>query len=123
MDPKDWYKVDVLTCAAPNLRHIDLRYSDDNIDEASEITKDGLRALFTSRIRRIFQVAAENEAEVLILGAFGCGAFRNPPEIVASVFEELSAEYQYYFETIEYAVFCRDYETENYKIFQAHLEK
>ena len=123
MDPKDWYKVDVLTCAAPNLRHIDLRYSDDNIDEASEITKDDLRALFTSRIRRIFQVAAENEAEVLILGAFGCGAFRNPPEIVASVFEELSAEYQYYFETIEYAVFCRDYETENYKIFQAHLEK
>lgn len=123
MAPEDWYKVDVLTCAAPNLRHIDLRYSSDNIDEASEITKDALRELFRSRIRRIFQIAAENEAEVLILGAFGCGAFQNPPEIVASVFEELSREYQNYFDVIEYAVFCRDHDTENYKAFQAHFEK
>lgn len=39
------------------------------------------------RIERIFRIAAANQAEVLILGAFGCGAFCNPPEIVAKAFQ------------------------------------
>ncbi|MCR4752152.1 MAG: hypothetical protein K5852_07635 [Eubacterium sp.] len=36
--------------------------------------------------------------EVLILGAFGCGSFRNPPELAALVFREITEEYRRNFE-------------------------
>ena len=71
-----------------------------------------------SRIRRIFAVAAYERNDVLVLGAFGCGAFRNPPEVVAKVFHKVMDDYREYFETIEYAVFHTDKETENYKSFE-----
>ena len=51
-----------------------------------KITKQGLWALLKTHIRRIFKVAALEGNEVLILGAFGCGTFRNPPDVVADVF-------------------------------------
>jgi uncharacterized protein (TIGR02452 family) len=68
-------------------------------------------------VERIFRVAAKNGAEVLILGAFGCGAFRNPPEIVAKAFKAVQEKYESYFEVIEYAVFCGRHETLNYDTF------
>ena len=52
----------------------------------AKITKQGLWALLKTHIRRIFKVAALEGNEVLILGAFGCGTFRNPPDVVADVF-------------------------------------
>ncbi len=118
MKEEDWYKVDVLTCAAPNLRREPSNlYNPEGGKAAVGLTEDKLKALLQSRIRRIFQVAIANGAEVLILGAFGCGAFRNPPELVAEVFKEFTTEYQECFDTIEYAVFCREHETENYDAF------
>ena len=84
----------------------------------AEITYENLRKLHKSRIKRIFDVAVANQAEVLILGAFGCGAFRNPPKLVSEVFAELTKEYRDYFNVIEYAIFCADYETDNFKAFR-----
>ena len=49
-----------------------------------------LKKLHRSRIQRIFEAAVANKAEVLILGAFGCGAFRNPRKLVAEVFSKIS---------------------------------
>lgn len=118
MQESDWYNVDVLTCAAPNLRREPNNlYNPGSGKAVTGLTAEKLRELLSSRIRRIFQVAMTNGAEVLILGAFGCGAFRNPPALVAEVFKDLTGEYQKYFDTIEYAVFCRGYETENYDAF------
>lgn len=118
MQESDWYKVDVLTCAAPNLRNEPSNlYNPKGGKAATDFRRDKLRELLYSRIERIFQVSMANGAEVLIFGAFGCGAFRNPPELVAEVFKELTEEYKYYFDIIEYAVFCREYETENYDAF------
>ncbi len=65
-----------------------------------------------------FHRAAANENEVLILGAFGCGAFRNPPEIVAKVFNTVMQDYLYHFDSIEYAVYHTEREAANYEAFK-----
>lgn len=41
------------------------------------------------RIKNIFEVALDNNIKVLILGTFGCGAFKNPLEIVATAFQSV----------------------------------
>lgn len=100
----DWFKTDVIVAAAPQLG-----WSYDG---------NRYRELMTSRIKRILDVAAKEKTEVLILGAFGCGAFRNPPEIVAEIFASLIKNYS--FETVEFAVFCYKVTT-NYDVFNEKL--
>jgi len=66
-------------------------------------------------------VASKENVDVLILGAFGCGAFNNPPKIVAKVFKELLSNYS--FKTVEFAVFCRDEHVgDNYDVFKDTFE-
>lgn len=114
-----WWRVNILTCAAPNLRE---RPSNPMNPHAGykqvKVTPAELATLLTSRIRRIFEVAVANENEVLILGAFGCGAFRNPPETVAKVFYNVMQDFMGYFDTIEYAVYHTEREIANYEAFQ-----
>ena len=118
MDEKDWYKVDVITCAAPNLRDVPSNYMNPHAgDKAADISDDELYKLHVKRISRIFQAAVAGGVDVIILGAFGCGAFMNSPEVVAKAFKKVQSEYEQYFETIEYAVFCGGSETPNYIAF------
>lgn len=118
MDEEDWYQVDVLTCAAPNLRDMPSNLMNPYAgDKDAEIGDDGLVELHLQRVERIFRVAAANGAEVLVLGAFGCGAFCNPPEIVAKAFRTVQTKYESYFDAVEYAVFCGGHETQNYDVF------
>lgn len=110
----EWWNVDVITCAAPNLRIIPSNYMNPNAgSRKADISLEGLRALHMARIQRIFEVVMANKAEVLILGAFGCGAFCNPPELVAGVFAEFTEKYRKCFDTIEYAVFYTEREKKN----------
>jgi len=119
MPEEEWYKVDIITCAAPNLRHMPSNFMNPFAGEkAAQIDNGNLLKMHIKRIERIFEVAITNGAQVLILGAFGCGAFCNPPETVAKAFKTVQQKYGKYFETIEYAIYCRDHETANYKAFQ-----
>lgn len=79
-------------------------------------TKIELEGLLTSRIKRIFLVAA-GKNEVLILGTFGCGAFKNPPEIVARAFKKVMQDYLHCFDCIEFAVYHTKREIANYEAF------
>lgn len=45
------------------------------------------------RIRFMFQTAVRKGVDTLIVGAFGCGAFDNDPEVVAGLFNAAMAEY------------------------------
>ena len=90
---------------------------------AAKITPSELEKLLAARIRRIIEIAVTNENEVLILGAFGCGAFRNPPEIVARVFNTVMQDYLCYFDTIEYAVYHTEREVANYEAFYKTIMK
>ena len=112
LDESDWFEVDVISAAAPQLSYAGIPQSG---------RKDYER-IMRSRIRRILDVASKEGEEVLVLGAFGCGAFHNPPDIVAEVFRESLADYD--FGIVEFAVFCRDDAPDsNYEIFKKAFSK
>jgi uncharacterized protein (TIGR02452 family) len=90
MDKKDWYKVDVITCAAPEL----FRYD----SFPSEVYEQ----IIYSRIKKIIDVAAKELVEVLILGKWGCGVFKNDPKVVSKTFYTLLKNYD--FEIVEFAL-------------------
>ncbi|MBQ9258315.1 MAG: TIGR02452 family protein [Neisseriaceae bacterium] len=52
-----------------------------------------INQIMQERISRIIQLAAINQPETLILGAFGCGAFGNKREIVYPMFEQAINQY------------------------------
>ena len=106
----DWYGVDVITCAAPDLRC--------GGGVVYRPTAEALVSRFEERWRRILSVAAAHGAEALILGAFGCGAFGNPPEVAVQAFNNVCGEYLRCFETIEFAVFTDDVDGPNYAAFR-----
>ena len=64
MKEADWYKVDVLTCAAPNLRKEPSNlYNTEGGKAAAGLTRDKLKALLYSRMKRIFRVSMTNGAD------------------------------------------------------------
>ena len=118
LDESDWYNVDVITCAAPNLRNFE-RQKGLLVDKygCGSITDKGLKQLHIKRLRRILDIAISNKVESIILGAFGCGAFMNDPRIVADATTEAIKDYRHAFKNIEFAVFCRPGFEQNYKEF------
>ena len=74
--------------AVPALSHPDTAPGPDGlprlVPEAAEST--------CRRIRTILRIARENGQRALVLSAFGCGAFRNPPRHVAELFRDVLAE-------------------------------
>ena len=93
LDRDEWYKVNVITCAAPVMARVSTR-------------PDNYETVIRSRIKKILDVAAKEKNEVVILGAWGCGAFRNPIKIVSRVFVELVKNYP--FEIVEFALATRN---------------
>ena len=123
MEEKDWFKVDVITCAAPNLRPLPSNMMNPDLDtKPVKLSDEEFVNIIEPRVRKIFDVAAYYNNDILILGAFGCGAFMNPPNLVASVFNKVMKEYLRKFDVIEYAIYCRDYETKNYLEFKKVFE-
>lgn len=70
-------KCNVLTCAAPNASRMK-RY------KTREEEKN--RLALVSRVLFLLNIAAVNKQETLILGAYGCGVFKQNPEEVAKLF-------------------------------------
>lgn len=108
------YKVNIITCAAPNLNSRNMRNDTKYI---RKVTDKELLAIHVKRLRRILDVAIKNGNECIILGAFGCGAFMNNPEVVARAAREVVTEYRYAFKNIEFAVYCSSKDTRNYDVF------
>lgn len=122
LDEKDWYDVEVITCAAPNLRERPSnRFNQNNGDHAVKVSDRELLEIHKKRLIRILDVAALNNAEVVILGAFGCGAFQNKPEVVARAAKEVITDYLQVFKTIEFAVYCSPRDDTNFRVFKRVL--
>ena len=113
----DWFAVDVISCAAPNLRKAVSNAYNIESGNAVNVTSGELYQIHLQRARHIMTVAAANHVDVLVLGAFGCGAFANDPRVVANAMFDALKEFVGCFDLVEFAVYCRSYETENYDAF------
>ncbi|MBQ9210416.1 MAG: TIGR02452 family protein [Clostridia bacterium] len=114
----DWVTVDVISCAAPNLREKPGNVHNPEYGSGVHITKGELYELHFKRAKRILDIAVANHVDILILGAFGCGAFANDPEVVAMAMRDAVKEYRLYFKRIEFAVYCSPRDRSNYDIFK-----
>ncbi|MBS2549201.1 TIGR02452 family protein [Catenulispora sp. NL8] len=76
------YQISYLTSPAPNAGAL-ARHEPSALDE--------VEGLLTERAGRVLAVAAHHGVQTLVLGAWGCGVFRNDPATVARVFHSYLA--------------------------------
>jgi uncharacterized protein (TIGR02452 family) len=86
------YQVSFLTAAAPNRGAL----------PASRADK--VAAALAVRARRVLAVAAAHNHRRLVLGAWGCGVFRNDPHTVAGAFSDALAQSAGCFDEVVFAV-------------------
>ena len=123
MPEEDWYSVDVITCAAPNLRERPSNQMNSGDGQSRIRLSDREQlAVHEKRLRRILDIAVAAEEEVVILGAFGCGAFENNPQAVALAASHVLDDYLHAFETIEFAVYCSPRDEKNFGFFERAMQ-
>lgn len=98
--------IDIITCAAVNRLATNRR----------GITSEDVYAAMSLRIARIIIAAISTGCEYLVLGAFGCGVFRNKPEDIASIFKDILIDRncRQYFKKVVFAILGED----NYATFK-----
>lgn len=113
-----WQAVDVICCAAPNLRERPYNKMNPGQGKAIRVTPEELLGLHRRRAYKILSVAAANNVDCLVLGAFGCGAFKNDPNIVAQAYRDILPEFDGYFREIRFAVYCPPHDRTNFDVFR-----
>jgi uncharacterized protein (TIGR02452 family) len=106
------YHATIISCAAPNARAIKERSPHD-----LQLIPDVLRR----RAEYVLAVAASRDIRYLVLGAWGCGVFRNDPKLVAQVFMNLltSTDWQGRFSTVVFSILDTTPDPELIRIFKA----
>lgn len=107
--------IDVITSPAPNkgamLQH--------NRIQELEMLED----VFRKRINKILGLALYQNVECLILGAWGCGVFRNEAEEVARLFKEvINQNYSNRFKKIVFAIYDQTANKNNFNKFKNAFE-
>ena len=80
--------------------------------------------LFGYHVKRAMHMltcAAAKGADILVLGAFGCGAFQNDPEVVARAYKTVLQEFPKVFKQIEFAIYRPASGSRNYDVFSKTL--
>ena len=107
---EDPFPVSVITAPAPNAGEVLSRDP-----AAGPIVRDVLRA----RARRVLEVASAHGHRSLVLGAWGCGVFRNDPVEVAEAFGLALDAMAGVFDRVLFAVYERSGDGPNLRAFQA----
>jgi len=109
---------DVVTIAAINLNE-NAKYDPvQNVKDYRNVTKD--------KIRLMISLAAKNDVKNLILGAWGCGVFKNDPKLMAQYFSEVlvGEGYNVNFKNVVFAI-INDHNSvgNNFEIFNNEFNK
>ena len=64
------------------------------------------REIALDKIRQILKIGIENNHDSLVLGAWGCGIFHNPPEDIAKLFKQVLNEpgIKDYYKIVRFAI-------------------
>ena len=100
----------IITAAAPNLNN------------GLAIPPAELREIWHRRIARVFDIALANGHDALVLGAWGCGAFKNDPMMVAQAFGEIAEKYDGQFELLLFAILDIGLKQGNFEPFAKQLQ-
>lgn len=113
INPKDNSEVicDVITCAAPNYS-AGFKYGNVSKEENSKY--------LDSRIKFVLDIAADQKIDTLILGAFGCGVFKQNPKEVAEIFIKYLKTTHKCFKKVIFAI-PADVNSTNYSAFYETL--
>ncbi|WP_327068232.1 TIGR02452 family protein [Kitasatospora sp. NBC_01250] len=104
------YPVSFLTSAAPNAGELAVRGQGEDLAE-----------VLRERAARVLAVAARHELRQLVLGAWGCGVFRNDPVQVAEAFAVALESFGAAFERVVFAVWDRARVSANRAAFEARF--
>ena len=109
--------VAVMTCAAPMITN-----------GMEGLTNQQYQELVLNRITGMLKVAAHLEYQMLVLGAFGCGAFGNDAKVVSDLFYKALKEFDYdgmqakdFFRRIDFAVMDHSHDQYNFKEFSRNF--
>lgn len=103
-----------LRSSAPELVSIKV---DMDSKEALEHYKNDLRRRISAQLDTLIVEGKTN----VILGAWGCGAFKNTPETVAEIYREEIEKRANWFQHIIFPIIKTDNQIENYTIFDNYL--
>lgn len=116
-NPIEPIKVDVITIAAPNLNK---SYEGNIIDQ--EIV-DNYDSIMIQKLVSIWDIGALNKCDNLILGAWGCGVFKNDPNVLVELFNRVLAHKREMFDNIVFAVINDQNSVgNNYEIFKNKIQ-
>ncbi len=83
-----------------------------------------VRNITANKIRTILNICLINGNDAVVLGAFGCGAYHNPPREMAELFKEIiqTDEYKDKFKKISFAIIDDGNSNGNYQAFKTTFE-
>jgi uncharacterized protein (TIGR02452 family) len=106
------FPLSVITAPAPNAGEILRRRPDDG---------SAIRRTLAERTARVLSIAASQGHRTLVLGAWGCGVFRNDPSEVAATFAAALSALPGAFDRVVFAVYDRRGDGPNLTAFRARF--
>lgn len=111
------YRVDFITSPAPNAGAI-ARQQPESVPQIIPVLRD--------RASKLLSLAAYHHCDALVLGAWGCGVFRNDPAIVAKIFADFllsNAPFWGRFKTVLFSVLDSSKDRKTYREFEKAFSK
>lgn len=99
------YLVDVISCAAPNCNRIVMTQQRQYMDALNK------------RIEAIYLRPYINGCDTIVLGAWGCGVFKNDPGLISNLFTAVMAKYPGLYRNVIFACGSK----ENTEIFKNNI--
>jgi uncharacterized protein (TIGR02452 family) len=83
--------------------------------------REKIHSVMVERIKKILSIAALNNNKAIVLGAYGCGVFRNRTEDVAEYFRRILHEdgFKFLFDKIVFAVYDNSANKDKVRIFKS----
>jgi hypothetical protein len=91
----------------------ELRSAANDLRDGSSFSAESMRTRISAQLDTLMDHAIAH----VVLGAFGCGAFRNPSESVAGIYREEIEKRREHFKVIAFAIFNAGYGPGNFEPF------